>query len=112
MATSKSKNDVKVPDEVSEAISKLASGIGVAAGEVWLIFVRNYVVRGISELFTALVLFGAAWMLSPHIGYFWLVPVGIGIVLVYGAINYIGNPRYYALEDIVDKIQEFRNYKD
>lgn len=115
MATKKvTTEDVKqdaiavIGSEAKKIIDTLSKGLGVAAGELWGIFIRQYVVKGISELFTAVVLFVAAFVLFQFISWFALIPVAIGIGLVYGAINYLGNPKYYALNDIVKKIKGFK----
>jgi hypothetical protein len=95
--------------QAKQVIDSLAKGLGVAATELWSIFVRQYVVRGANELFTALVLFVSAWFLSDYIQFWALIPAAIGIGFVYGAISYLGNPKYYALNDIVKRIQEFKD---
>lgn len=95
-----------LPTSVSAAIEGIAKGLGVAATELWSIFVRQYVVRGISELFTAIVLFATAYNLGGTIGLFALIPAGFGMAFTYGAIAYLGNPKYYALTDITKKIKE------
>ena len=115
MATKKTTaEDVKkgaiavIGSEAKKIIDSLAKGLGVAAGELWGIFIRQYVVKGISEAFTALVLFIGAAVLFQFVGWFALIPVAVGIGLVYGAINYLGNPKYYALNDIVKRIKGFK----
>lgn len=97
--------------QAKQVIDSLAKGLGVAAGELWSIFVRQYVVRGANELFTAVVLFVAAFILWGFVQFWALIPVAVGIGFVYGAIAYLGNPKYYALEDIVKKIKEFKEDK-
>lgn len=121
MGTSKAKADSQKKIETDavavlgaqakQVIDSLAKGLGVAAGELWTIFVRQYIVRGANELFTALVLFVAAFILWQFVQFWALIPVAVGIGFVYGAIAYLGNPKYYALEDIVKKIKEFREDK-
>lgn len=98
-----------VPESVRSAIEAIAKGIGVAATELWTIFVRQYVVRGVSELFTAVVLYGAAYFLKDTVGLFALIPAAVGMAFTYGAIAYLGNPKYYALADITKRIQEFKD---
>lgn len=97
--------------QAKQVIDSLAKGLGVAAGELWSIFVRQYVVRGANELFTAVVLFVSAFILWGFVQFWALIPVAVGIGFVYGAIAYLGNPKYYALEDIVKKIKEFKEDK-
>lgn len=97
--------------EAKKIIDSLAKGLGVAATELWGIFVRQYVVRGLNELFTALVLFVAAWFLKDYLSFWALAPVAFGIGLIYGAINYLGNPKYFALNDIVERVKDFKDGK-
>lgn len=100
-----------IGSEAKKVIDSLAKGLGVAATELWGIFVRQYVVRGLNELFTALVLFVAAWFLKDYISFWALAPVAFGIGLIYGAISYLGNPKYFALNDIVERVREFKDGK-
>ena len=118
-ASKSNKNSVKsddgagiVPESVQKAIGAIAKGIGVAATELWTIFVRQYIVRGLSELFTAVVLYGAAYFLKDTVGLFALTPAAVGMAFTYGAIAYLGNPKYYALADITKRIQEFKDGDD
>lgn len=108
MAKSKKEvQNIKIPEMVTEALQQISKLLGVAVTELWTIFVRQYVVRGLNELFTAVVLFTGAYFLKDYIHFWALIPVALGIGLVYGAISYLGNPKYYALEDITDRIRDF-----
>lgn len=98
--------------QAKQVIDSLAKGLGVAATELWTIFVRQYIVRGANELFTALVLFVGAFFLKDWIQFWALIPAAIGVGFVYGAISYLGNPKYYALNDIVARIKKFKDEKD
>ena len=94
--------------QAKQVVDSLAKGLGVAATELWSIFVRQYVVRGLNELFTAIVLFVVAFFLKDYVGFYALIPATIGIGFVYGAISYLGNPKYYALNDIVRRIKDLK----
>lgn len=108
--TGKTKKGVpSIPESVKDGINAIAKGIGVAATELWTIFVRQYVVKGLSELFTAAILYGSAFFLSGVIGLWALIPAGFGVAFTYGAIAYLGNPKYYALADITKRIQDFKD---
>ena len=98
--------------QAKQVIDSLAKGLGVAATELWSIFVRQYIVRGANELFTAIVFFVGAFFLKDYVGLYALIPTAIGIGFVYGAISYLGNPKYYALNDIVKRIKNFKDDKD
>ena len=100
--------DAKIPSTVSAGIEAIAKGLGVAAVELWEIFVRQYIVRGLTEVFTALILVGIGVFLAFQIGYWSLIPFGLALPLFYGSIQLLGNPKYYAIEDITEKINELK----
>lgn len=102
------KSEPTVPEQVREALDKVAKMMGVAVSELWGIFVRQYVVRGISELFIAAVFVVVALILSPLVGYWGLLIASPSLFFFYGAIQYLGNPKYYAIEDIMKKVQDIK----
>lgn len=102
------KSDKVIPSSVSEIINQIAKGLGVAAVELWSIFVRQYLVRGITELFTGLVLVASAYFLQPYIGLWILLPLAVSLIFFYGAILLIGNPKYYAIDDISNRVKNFK----
>ena len=108
---SKAKNeilDAKIPTTIKTGIEAIAKGLGVAAVELWEIFVRQYVVKGITEVFTALVLIGSSVAIFKYFGPWGLVPLAVALPFCYGAILLLGNPKYYAIQDITDKIKELK----
>lgn len=110
MAEKKEKK-VDIPASIKEAVDAVAKGIGVAAVELWSIFVKQYFVKGCTELFTAIVLCIASYFLYPAIGLWILIPLAVALLFCYGAIQLIGNPKYYALEDITGKVKAFTDEK-
>lgn len=98
--------DSKIPSTVRDGIEAIAKGLGVAAVELWSIFVRQYIVKGITEVFTALVLIGAGIFLASQLGYWAIIPLAGALPFCYGAIMLLGNPKYYAIQDITNKIKE------
>ena len=108
---SKSKDtivDQKLPATIKSGVEAIAKGLGVAAVELWSIFVRQYIVKGITEVFTALVLIGAGVFLAKVAGYWALIPLTAALPFCYGAIMLLGNPKYYAINDITRKIKELK----
>lgn len=95
-----------IPESIKHTIESVAKGLGVAVTEIWTIFVRQYVVRGLSEAFTAIVCFAATAVFWQQIGFYAFIPFAVGMAFSYGAIAYLGNPKYYALTDITKRIQE------
>lgn len=100
-----------LPAQINEVISALAKGLGVAATELWSIFVRQYLVRGVTEAFTGIVLCIASYFLYGAIGLWILIPLAVALVFFYASILLIGNPKYYAIEDITGKIKDFKEEK-
>ena len=97
-----------IPATIKAGIEAIAKGLGVAAVELWSIFVRQYIVRGITEVFTALVLIGSGVFLAMQVGYWALIPLAAALPFCYGAILLLGNPKYYAIQDITKKIKELK----
>lgn len=100
--------DAKLPSTIKEGVEAIAKGLGVAAVELWSIFVRQYVVKGATEVFTALVLIGAGTFLAYHVKWWALIPLTAALPFCYGAIMLLGNPKYYAIQDITRKIKELK----
>lgn len=100
--------DSKLPETIKAGVEAIAKAMGVAAVELWSIFVRQYVVKGITEVFTALVLIGAGVFLAMKLGYWALIPLSAALPFCYGAIMLLGNPKYYAIQDITKKIKELK----
>lgn len=102
------KTESELPVSIKEGVEAIAKGLGVAAVELWSIFVRQYVVKGVTEVFTALVLIGAGIFLAYHIDWWALIPLTLALPFCYGAILLLGNPKYYAIQDITNKIKELK----
>ncbi len=100
--------DAKLPETIKAGVEAIAKAMGVAAVELWSIFVRQYVVKGVTEVFTALILIGAGVFLAYKVGYWALIPLGLALPFCYGAIMLLGNPKYYAINDITKKINELK----
>lgn len=104
----KETNEDSIPTTIRTGIEAIAKGLGVAAVELWAIFVRQYVVKGITEVFTAVVLIGSGIFLATQAGYWALIPFAAALPFCYGAILLLGNPKYYAIQDITRKIKELK----
>ena len=106
--TTKAVMDAKLPETIKAGVEAIAKAMGVAAVELWSIFVRQYVVKGFTELFTALVLIGAGVFIGFQAGYWALIPLTLALPFCYGTIMLLGNPKYYAINDITKKINELK----
>lgn len=100
--------DAKLPESIKAGVEAIAKAMGVAAVELWSIFVRQYIVKGITEVFTALVLIGAGVFMAFQVGYWALIPFALALPFCYGSIMLLGNPKYYAINDITKKIKELK----
>jgi hypothetical protein len=100
--------NAKIPESVQAGLEALAKGLGVAAIELWSIFVRQYVVKGLTELFTGLVIVGFGVFLATVFGYWSLIAFAASLPFFYGTILLLGNPKYYAITDITAKINEIK----
>lgn len=100
--------DAKLPSTIKAGVEAIAKAMGVAAVELWSIFVRQYIVKGLTELFTALVLIGVGVFLAYQAGYWALIPFALALPFCYGTIMLLGNPKYYAINDITRKIKELK----
>jgi hypothetical protein len=100
--------DAKLPATIRSGVEAIAKAMGVAAVELWSIFVRQYVVKGLTEFFTAVVLISAGVVLVSKIHYWSLLAFGAALPFCYGTILLLGNPKYYAIQDITRKIKELK----
>lgn len=98
----------ELPSSIKAGVEAIAKAMGVAAVELWSIFVRQYIVKGITEVFTALVLIGSGVFLAIQVGYWSLAAFAAALPFCYGAILLLGNPKYYAIQDITKKIKELK----
>ena len=90
--------------------------MGVAVGEVWKIFVQRYVVKGMRLVFAGIISAIIAYALhkilfpiSPIFILVIIVPIIFGSVMIFMAIPYLFNPRYFALQDLAKQIRENRD---
>lgn len=98
----------KLPATIKEGVEAIAKGLGVAAVELWSIFVRQYYVKGAVEFITFVSLSIFAWALHNAIGWWALIPAAVAHFFLYGAVMLLGNPKYYAIKDITRKIKELK----
>ena len=100
--------DAKLPKNIEAALESLAKGLGVGAVELWSIFVRQYVVKGLVQVFTALVLIAVGVFIAFQFQYWALIPFAFALTFCYPAILLLGNPKYYAIQDITKKIKTLK----
>lgn len=105
---SKLEADKNLPSTIRDGIEAIAKAMGVAAVELWTIFVRQYIVKGITEVFTAGVLIGAGVFLAYKTGYWAIISFAAALPFCYGAILLLGNPKYYAIRDITNRIKQLK----
>lgn len=107
MAHNNTKQNEKKIKEAQDAVGSLAKIAGKGIEEIWKIFVRKNIVHGLSVLFVAICLIAGA--IGMGLGWQISVPMAIilivAIVLIFVAINLLGNPAYYAMEDSIQTIK-------
>ena len=103
-------------EEILATLKPVADAIGVAVSELWKIFTRQYLVKGIAQLFSGIVFSAVTYYLGKYLlvislNYLFLViPLVIWSVLFfYSAIPLVFNPAYYAIEDILKKLKGVKN---
>lgn len=102
------KSDKDIQSEMITALEKIAKPLGVAIGELWAVFVRQYVVKGITEAFTGMTVLAFSIYLHSVIGQWALIVSAVSLVFFYGAIQLIGNPKYHAINDIIKRVKDLR----
>lgn len=88
---------------------ELLTTIETLGKSLWSIVVRQYLVKGVGELFIAIALLVAAYELRSGIGYWALIPVAVAKLFIWDAIRLIGNPKYFALQDAISRIDHFKD---
>lgn len=102
------------PVDEKEALGKvepIAKLLGRTAGQIWQIFVKRYIAKGVAELFAATVItiltLDKLW---AHHWLYWLcIPFPIVMLLAFDAIQLLINPAYFAMGDVENAIK--RNTK-
>lgn len=97
-------------DDVMKVLEPLAKGLGIAVKEIWGVFVKQYLVKGISQLFSGIVFGVAAYETAINFSEIgkWVFVVIAGVtslLFVYSSIPLIFNPKYEAIDDIIHKIK-------
>lgn len=99
-------------DEVLKSLDPLAKTLGVAVTELWKIFCRQYLVKGVSQLFSGIIfIIGAIFMgiyLVPISNWLIIAVIGVSIwsiLFIHSSIPYLFNCSYYALDDLMDRIK-------
>lgn len=100
----------KVKSVEEEALAKLdpfAEGLKKTVEQLWGIFVRRYIAKGVAELFGAGVI---AWLTyvklwQDHWVYWLCIPFPAIMVLAIDAIQLLINPHYYAMNDVAATIK-------
>ena len=97
--------------EVLKNLEPIAEALKIGVGEIWQVFYRKYLVKGLSEL-VVIVILGVIIYLTYHIKTVnsFTVPICTiaGLGYLFDAINLIGNPKYYALTEIYDLLKKGR----
>lgn len=112
-AKKKTNKIADIPEHLRKGMESIAKGLGVAVTELWTMFVMQYFWRGIA--YAVLTLIPTTLIMMKYGPFFWesMWPWVAAIIIVvkgfsiYWAIMYIGNPKYYALNDLTSKLGDF-----
>lgn len=110
MPAAKKKTDI--PSNLQKGLGYIAKGLGVAVEQLWTMFVQQYFVRGIAM--GVITLLSMTLVVMRYGPFFWehmnplvaSVLIAVKLFALYWSIMYIGNPKYYALNDLTDKVSD------
>ena len=95
--------------DILELLKPIADTFKVAVTELWGIFINQYIVKGIAELFTGVICLTISIFLYKHLPEYYklfgIAPFMIFMGFAYDSIQLIGNPKYWALEDIMRRLK-------
>lgn len=107
MAASKGKTLAKKEvDEAINSLGPLAKVLNKTAGSLWGIFVRKYIAQGVALGACAIGVSGVSLWLLPYKSLWLLVPFSITGILGYWAIQFLINPHYPAMGDVITRVQD------
>jgi hypothetical protein len=99
-------------DEALKKIEPLAKLLGKTAGELWKIFVWRYIAKGLGEVFLAIFGSWVGWAYLHQNDRLWVIPfLCVSGILIFDAIQLLVNPRYFAMNDVIDRLNAERNSK-
>lgn len=105
-ASATPKNKVVDEKEALAKVEPLAKLLGKTAGQIWKVFVKRYIAKGVAELFCACVItwldFDKLW--THHFGWF-CIPFAVVLILMFDCIQLLINPAYYAMADVENAIK-------
>lgn len=106
MAASKGKTLAKREvDEAINSLGPLAKVLNKTAGSLWGIFVRKYIAQGVALGACAIGVSGVSLWLLPNKSLWLLIPFSITGILGYWAIQFLINPHYPAMGDVITRVQ-------
>ena len=89
-----------------DAVGPLAKLVGKATGELWKIFVWRYIAKGLGEVFLAAFTSWIGWTYLHQNDRLWVIPfLCVSGVLIFDAIQLLVNPRYFAMNDVVERVK-------
>jgi hypothetical protein len=111
MATNKSTKATTKAEGLA-AVEPLAKLLGKLPGELWKIFVMRYVAKGAAEVVIggAFIWVASLKLWTNHFPY-WCIPAVLTAILFFDAIQLLINPRYFAMNDIIERVNAERNSK-
>jgi|SRR5882672_6366288 len=100
------KEEPMTPESVLAGLEPLSGVLKQTVSTIWGIFVRRYVAKGLSFLVAAFaVVFVSIRLLGTETPWLFLPAVPV-LVLLLDSIQLLVNPQYFAMEDVLRKVNE------
>lgn len=102
------KKPVPTEAEIQQQVGKISDLVGKSVGQLWKMFVMRYIAKGIAQAFLAVFINLIAYVYLNHqhpYNLWMLIPLALGGVLVYDAIQLLANPYYYAMNDVLFRLK-------
>ena len=95
-------------EEIVALLQPIADAIGVAASELWKLYYREYLVKGVVQIFIGLFFVMLYFTLNLPLAnwiFIRLVLLPFVVYFIASGIRYALNPGFYAVENLMDKLQ-------
>lgn len=102
------KKPVPTEAEALQKVEPIAKLLGKTAGQLWKMFVMRYIAKGLAQVFLAVFLNVICYIYLNHqhpYNLWMIIPLAVGGVLVYDAIQLLANPYYYAMNDVLFRLK-------
>lgn len=95
-----------------QKVEPIAKLLGKTASQLWKIFLFRYIAKGVAQIFLAVFIniICFVYLTHSHPYNLWmLIPLAVGGVLVYDAIQLLVDPYYFAMNDVLYRLKTEKN---